>query len=74
MDWEIIVLLAVIILGFLGAWAGFKRLINEMRDLLCVIADAIQDDTIDNAEITKILKEARDVGKAFLEVVKLFCK
>lgn len=74
MNWELIALIAVVVIGVLGAWAGFKQLINEARDLLCVIADAIADDNIDNAEIIAILKEAKELGKAFFEIVKLFNK
>ena len=72
MNWELIALIAVVVLGSLSAWAGFKKLINEVKDLMVVVADAIEDDQIDSIELAKILKEVGDIGKAYLEIAKLF--
>jgi len=74
MNWELILLIVVVVLGSLSAWAGFKKLINSMRDLMVTVADAIADDNIDNAEIIQILKDAKGVAKSFMEIVKLFNK
>ena len=70
MDWNIIipfVLTALLLLS--GGY--IKRVLNETKELLAAISAAIEDDNIDNAELTTIIKEGKDVKTVLHEIIKL---
>jgi len=77
LNWELVLVATIAILGIIFSgtfWSKLKHVIVQTRELIDAIADAVVDDRIDNAEIIKILKEAKDVGAASLGIYKLFQK
>ena len=77
MDWGLIavVVVAVLSIVFSGAfWLRFKNLVKQTSELMVIVSAAIEDNSIDNAEITEILKEAKDVGEAAIDIFLLFKK
>ena len=74
MNWELIILAAIALLGVILSgkfWLNLKHLIKQTSELMDAVSDAIEDDRIDNAEIVKILDEAKDVGLAAISIIKL---
>jgi len=77
MNWELIVVALIAVLGLIlsGAfWTKLKNLVMQVAELMDAVSEAIQDDKVDNAEITKILSEAKDVAEATVGILGLFKK
>ena len=70
--YEIAVLVLMICLAFAGG--KIKALIKEAHELLDVIDDALADNKISQAELSAIVKEAKDVGTAILSIGSLLVK
>ena len=70
--YEIAVLVLMICLAFAGG--KIKALIKESHELLDVIDDALADNKISQAELSAIVKEAKDVGTAILSIGNLLVK
>ena len=69
MNWEII---APIVLTILLLFAGgyIRKLIKEAHEFFAVLQDAIEDGKITPGEMVKIIKEAKDLKNALLEIAK----
>uniref|UniRef100_A0A6M3J9A4 Uncharacterized protein n=1 Tax=viral metagenome TaxID=1070528 RepID=A0A6M3J9A4_9ZZZZ len=70
--YEIAVLVLMICLALAGG--KIKALIKESHELLEVIDDALADNKISQAELSAIVKEAKDVGTAILSIGSLLVK
>ena len=70
--YEIAVLVLMICLALAGG--KIKALIKESHELLDVIDDALADNKISQAELSAIVKEAKDVGTAILSIGNLLVK
>ena len=70
--YEIAILVLMICLAISGG--KIKALIKEAHELLTVIDDALADNKISQAELSVIVKEAKDVGTAILAIGSLLVK
>jgi len=69
-DWSIVALAVVAsALAFAGGY--IKRLIKETKELITAVADAIEDDNIDDLELACIIRQAKDVGLVVKDIVRL---
>jgi len=70
--YEIAILVLMIALAITGG--KIKALIKEAHELLDVVDDALSDNKISPAELSQIVKEAKDVGTAILAIGSLLVK
>ncbi len=77
MDWFVVITVALIILGAVLSgqlWLKLKRIMRETREFFDILTDALEDDNVSSAEMAAIIKEAKDIGSASIELAKLFNK
>ena len=70
--YEIIILVLMIVLAIAGG--KLRAVIKEAHELLDVVDDALADNKISQAELSQIVKEAKDVGTAILAIGSLLVK
>ena len=58
---ELLPTIIVMALGATGILMKLKSVVKEITDVIVTIGEALADDKVDNAEIQKIIKEAKDV-------------
>ncbi len=68
--------IAVIVMGLILAFAGgyIKKLMGEIKELFAVIETALEDKKITKEELSQIVKEAKDVKDAALEIADLIAR
>jgi hypothetical protein len=70
MEWSEIALLVVGILLLL-AGGYIKELIGQIKELVDAVAAAIEDGEVNDIEVARILREAKDVREAIMAIVAL---
>ncbi len=76
MDWQMISVIVIIILGAIGGglFIKLKNLMKQTKEFIDYLVDALEDDKISAEEIADILKEGKDVAIAAMDIAKLFTK
>jgi len=60
MDWQLVIMLVMgALLLVAGGW--IKKLSTELKELVDAFAQAIEDGDMTSAELSQIIREARDV-------------
>ena len=73
MSWSEIAFIICAVLLLIGG-GHIRRLVNETKDLVDVIAEALEDNSISNEELLSIVKEAKDVKSVILDIIKLIVR
>ena len=59
---QIALIIVSVVAAVAGArWRHFKVLLKELAEAMTTVSDAIEDDSVSQAETLKILKEWKDV-------------
>ena len=73
MDWELIGLIIVtVVMLCMGGY--IQRLMKSIKTLVDVIVQAIEDGEVDDKELADILKYAKNLKEAILEIAKLITR
>ena len=73
MSWEIVIPIILMVL-LLIAGGYIRKLVKEIHEFFSVLNQAISDGDITPEEMIQILKEAKDVKNAIMEIVKAINK
>jgi len=68
--------IALIVLGIIALIMGGKlrSVVKEAKEFFQVTEDALVDNKITRAELTQIIKEAKDIGVASRELISLLLR
>ena len=70
--WSMVVTLVLGVLASVAglAWGKVRKAAKESKEAFAVIEEALADGNVDDAEVVSIMKECREAGLAWAEVVK----
>ena len=68
--WQILGIVMTVMTIVAGTrWAHFKNLLKELAEAMTAVSDAVEDDTISQAETKKLLKEWGEVRAAAKKLI-----
>ena len=63
--------LVIVAILLLIASGYIKKLVGQMKELVDVVSQALEDDEITKEELAQIIKEAKDVKDVVVEIAQL---